>query len=397
MSLVAFARRARANPSPPSIRSRRPRRPAPSGDGRRLARLRREIERLDGLLLRLLGERLQRVRQAGRLKQRLGLPIRDYRLEAEVLRRYRAGAHPLGIEESLAEAFARRVIEASVFLQEPRPRAVRPSRREILIVGGAGKMGSWLADFLAAQGHAVSIHDPAGPLRGFPLEADLRRGLAGAEVVVLATPMAAGRSLYGEIVRQHPPGLLFDIFSLKSPILPLIRRAVRGGLRTASVHPLFGPDARTLAGRVVAVCDCGDRRAARDAEALFSGTALTITRIPVERHDELMQYVLGLSHLVSLLFFWTAVRSGKSFAELDALSSTTFQKQVRTAREVASESPLLYHEIQHLNRHSPALFRLLRRSLLEIERAALDPDPRAFVALMEGGRRYFPAEVREPF
>lgn len=113
----------------------------------------------------------------------------------------------------------------------------------------------------------------------------------------------------------------------------------------ASLHPLFGPEVTTLAGRVIAVLDCGNPGAADDAAALFRDTALTITRLPVEAHDACMQYVLGLSHLVSILFFTTLVRGRRPFDELAAVASTTFYKQAGTAPEVARENPQLYHEI----------------------------------------------------
>ena len=108
-----------------------------------------------------------------------------------------------------------------------------------------------------------------------------------------------------------------------------------------------------------------------------------------------MQYVLGLSHLVNLLFFHTLVRTGIPFARLDRLAGTTFQKQVRTAREVALESAALYYDIQHLNTHSRSLYRRVAASLEDIRRAALARDPQRFHRIMGAGRAYFPQVVRE--
>ena len=141
------------------------------------------------------------------------------------------------------------------------------------------------------------------------------------------------------------------------------------------------------------VCDCGNASAADEAAALFRDTALTITRMPVERHDEYMQYVLGLSHLVSVLFFTTLQRSGFAFDDLAEMASTTFYKQARTAAEVSRENPRMYHEIQQLNRHSPALYRLVDQSLRDIEAAALAGDSEEFEEIMERGRAWFPPSL----
>jgi len=106
-----------------------------------------------------------------------------------------------------------------------------------------------------------------------------------------------------------------------------------------------------------------------------------------------MQYVLGLSHLVAILFFTTLARSGQSFADLSRLASTTFLKEARTAAEVARENPNLYFEIQRLNRHSADLFTLVQGSLADIEAAALANEAEPFVELMRRGRAFFPESL----
>ena len=123
---------------------------------------------------------------------------------------------------------------------------------------------------------------------------------------------------------------------------------------------------------------------------VLNAQALTITRIPVEQHDEFMQYVLGLSHLVSILFFTALVESGLTFEALEPMASTTFHKQTRAAASVAGENPQLYYEIQKLNRHSAELFEKLRAILDRIEQAVKAGDSRAFRGIIEQGRDYFP-------
>ena len=143
----------------------------------------------------------------------------------------------------------------------------------------------------------------------------------------------------------------------------------------------------------MAVLDCGNAGAADDAAALFRDTALTITRLPVAEHDAYMQYVLGLSHLVAILFFTTLGSAGRAAADLATMASTTFNRTAQIAADVAAENPTLYYEIQHLNRHSENLFRLVRECLGQIEQAALGGDPARFTGLMEAGRRLFAGKI----
>lgn len=356
----------------------------------RLDELRARIAAVDASLVELVATRLTLAREVGDAKRAAGLPVRNYATESEVLGRFHALAAQAGLDDRLAERFSELLIGEAVRTQESDLAAGGAPGRRILLVGGAGKIGRWLADFFATQGHGVTTLDPAGPVPGFPAADNLTRAVQDADAVIITTPLAVGRDVLSRILALEPRALVADAFSLKSHVLDLLEGAGRRGRRVASIHPLFGPGARTLAGRVMAVCDCGNTPAATEAAALFADTALTITRLPVARHDELMQYVLGLSHLVAILFFTTLARSGRSYAELSQVASTTYLKEARTAAEVSRESPGLYYEIQRLNRHSGELFGLVRSCLAEIERAALADDAAAFTDLMQAGRTFFP-------
>ena len=355
-----------------------------------LEALRSRIAAVDASLIELIAKRLALAREIGEAKRAAGLPVRNYATESEVLDRFHALAAGAGLDDRLAERLGRLLIGEAVYSQEAGIGPNGEPGRRILLVGGAGKLGRWLADFFASQGHDVTILDPAGPVAGFAAATELAAAVRSADTVIVTTPLAVGRDVLGRIFALAPRALVADVFSLKSHILDLLEQAGASGLRVASLHPLFGPGTRTLAGRVMAVCDCGNSGAAQEAASLFADTALTITRLPVSRHDELMQYVLGLSHLVAILFFTALVRSGKSSADLAQVASTTYLKEARTAAEVARESPDLYYEIQRLNRHSGELFALVRACLADIETAALGDDAGAFADLMRAGRAYFP-------
>lgn len=359
-----------------------------------LEELRTSIAEVDARFVELMATRLALARQVGDAKRAVGLPVRSYATESEVLERFHRLAAAAGLDDRLAERLGHLLMGEAVRAQEAEVGVRGAPGRRILLVGGAGKMGRWFADFFASQGHAVTTLDPAGPVSGFPVAADLGSGVRSAEAVIITTPLAVGRRVLAEILAQQPDALVADAFSLKSHVVDLLQEAATArGLRVASLHPLFGPGVRTLSGRVVAVCDCGHAAAADQAAALFADTALTITRLPVAQHDEFMQYVLGLSHLVAILFFTTLARSGLSFADLSRLASTTFLKEARTAAEVARENPDLYFEIQRLNRHSADLFALVRGSLADIEAAALANEAEPFVELMRRGRAFFPESL----
>jgi chorismate mutase/prephenate dehydrogenase len=182
-----------------------------------------------------------------------------------------------------------------------------------------------------------------------------------------------------------------DIFSLKTPVVPVVREAVASGLRVTSIHPLFGPDAVLLAGRTLLICETGDPAAAREARSFFAPTSLAIRTITLEEHDRAMAVVLGLSHAVNLVFAQALLKTGRSFADLAAVASTTFWKQARTSMEVAAESPGLYHAIQRENRESAKTLPLLLDATREFIDAALAETPDRFVEDMRRARAWFSA------
>jgi len=363
--------------------------------------LRGEIRAIDGRIVELVSARLALAEEIGRVKAATRRPIRDFETEKQVRARAASLARRARLDLHLVESIFDSLIEGAVRVQEEiRETSYAGARRRVLVVGGRGKMGAWLAHYFHAQGHAVTTFDPAGALERFPAAATLADGLARAHVAIVATPLESARDSLRATLALRPRALVADIFSLKSSVAPIIRDGVASGLHVASIHPLFGPDARLLAGRTLLVCDTGDRAASRQIRAFFEPTALTIRQLSLEAHDHVMAIVLGLSHAVNLIFSRALMKTGVAFSTLQEYGSSTFQKQVRTASEVVAENPALYHAIQHENHETAAALGLLSEVTREFIDAALDSDPRAFVDEMLRLRAWYDdageAEKRAP-
>src|SRR5512137_1006547 len=134
-----------------------------------LAELRARLDVIDRELLALVAERQSLGRQIAEVKRSVGQPTRDFRREREVLLKARQDAEALGVSPALAESLLQSLIRGSLTTQE-RVRVAaqgRGSGRSALVIGGHGKMGRWIADFLAAQGFAITIADPSGELAGY--------------------------------------------------------------------------------------------------------------------------------------------------------------------------------------------------------------------------------------
>jgi chorismate mutase/prephenate dehydrogenase len=275
----------------------------------------------------------------------------------------------------------------SIEAQARLPRPMKMSK-EVLVIGGSGKMGLWFARYLAMRGHKVSCYDLVQS-KEFPMVTDLKAAVKKADVTILAVPIREAVAMLQQVISARPKGLVFDIMSVKAPIVPLLRQAAGSGTKICSVHPMYGPDALSMYSRNIIVCDCGSQKGVDEFLPLVEGMGANLTQMPVEEHDELISFVLGLSHATNIAFFDALQRSGIEFKRFEEIASTTFRRQSATGRSVARESPGLYYEIQHDNPYTERCLELLESATEELRQAALSPNDEAFVKIMKDGRKYF--------
>ncbi len=349
-----------------------------------LPALRERIAAIDEQILKLIAERLEASLEVAEAKKSAKLPIRNFQVEVEVLARARRSAQKHGFDEELAQRVLRELIEASVSTQSHRNMEPSSQSQRILVLGGAGRMGRWLEQFFGDQGHQVTCSDPT-----LPESVSLEEGVAAADVVALATPLVETPAVLKRVLACEARPLVFDICSLKADLIPILRQAVAEGHRVTSLHPMFGPGPSVLSGQTLLICDAGDAEATREARAMFAHSALGLCDIPIEQHDRVMAVVLGMSHTVNLVFALTLARFGLPMEVLGRLASSTFARQIQTTAQVAGENPSLYHQIQHLNRHTPGVYVALTRSLADFCAAATRRDEEYFVSLMAECREFF--------
>ncbi len=356
----------------------------------KLDTLREQLNALDRELLELAARRQALGTEIARAKRDSGLPTRDFGREREVLMRARTHATELGISPALAESLLRPLIHASLATQEQARVSAQGhgTGKRALVIGGRGKMGRWFVEYLASQGFAVEIADPAGRVEGFPHRSEWQKGALDQDLIVLATPLGTTASTLEQLAGHRPRGLVFDIGSLKTPLRAGLQALIAAGSRVTSLHPMFGPDTDMLAGRHVIFIDLGHPQAVAEARELFAHTMVEQVVTSLDEHDRLIAYVLGLSHALNIAFFTALAESGEAAPHLAQLSSTTFDAQLDVASRVAAESPALYYEIQSLNAYGDEALRALDAAVARLRRIVADHDEIEFAGLMTRGKAY---------
>src|SRR5215472_13639072 len=194
-----------------------------------LEELRQRVTDIDRQLIALVAERKAVSEEVAQVKRATGRSTRDYEREREVILGVRAMAGERGVSPALAEQLLRLLIRSSLTTQEQAS-------------VGAGKMGGWFVNFLASQGFAVEVADPSEAQAGAARVADWHSTDLRHDFIVLATPLGVTDAILRDLALRRPPGVIFDVGSLKSPLRAGLMALKSHGCRVTSVHPMFRPD-----------------------------------------------------------------------------------------------------------------------------------------------------------
>lgn len=228
-------------------------------------------------------------------------------------------------------------------------------------VVGAGRMGRWFARHSKGLGHIVTLYDiDRGKARRGANElgcsySESLDGL-GSDVVLVAVPIERTleviRELYARGMRQ-----IVEISSLKSRLHKGLISLVKKGGTIASIHPLFGEGAGELKKERVVLVPVLDLEEELNLVKDVMGDA-KYKVISAEEHDKAMAFVLGLTHLLNMLF--SSLVDGKE-EWLKDFSSRIFSTQLTLSKAVMLESPDLFVRLQMDNPKFPELLEKLER------------------------------------
>ena len=354
-----------------------------------LLEYRQRLDEIDTHIVDLIAERQAVVTTIGEHKLQTGLPLRHYEREREVIERGVARAESLGLEGSVARDILKTLIHHSLSNQEAH-KLVRSGHglgRRALVIGGLGRMGEWMSRYLDMVGYKVDVADRVEADTPFKRVDDWQGIVHEYDLIVVATPLRPSNDILLQLAELKPDGLVFDIGSLKSPMREGLDAMRESGCRVCSVHPMFGPSELGLSGRHILFVDVGSKTAIEEAKALFAHTAADCVELSLEEHDEVMAWVLGLSHLVNIAFAGTLAQSGEAVPLLKQISSSTFNAQLNVATQVVSENPHLYYEIQQGNSNTVAVSKHFRRVLDELVTAVSDNEEAVFIRHMGAAKQ----------
>jgi prephenate dehydrogenase len=221
--------------------------------------------------------------------------------------------------------------------------------------------------------------------RGFAelVSRDLQKVIAGAETIVLCTPIGVMAALAREIVPHLAPRtLVTDVGSVKAPVVADLNAIFAGRARFIGSHPMAGSD---KTGHATASASLFDDRVCiltpnamttpdtiTDAIDFWQSVGCRVATLSPSEHDEVVALVSHLPHLLAAtLMHVVAHQSPNAFA----FHGPGFFDHTR----VAAGAPEMWAEILRLNRDAvragaEAMIEKLREitTLLDRERPMTD-------------------------
>ena len=223
---------------------------------------------------------------------------------------------------------------------------------------------------------------------------DLQRAVAGAELIVLCTPIARMRGLVEQMLPALKPGaIVTDVGSVKGSVVRDLEALVaKAGAHFVGSHPMAGAEKMGVAAAradlfVGAVCVVtptrkSNRAAVRKVEQFWTAVGSQVLRLTPEAHDDLVSRSSHLPHVVAAQLA-NLILSPEHSREQGMLCANGFRDTTR----IASSSPEMWRDIALANRKNLSrALGMFTDGLRDFRRALKLGDARAVTRFFEQAR-----------
>ena len=217
--------------------------------------------------------------------------------------------------------------------------------KKIAIIGVNGKMGKWFANYFHKMGFEVVGFDTQNEIK----EKYIIQGssLVGAilktDYVLLATPTKNTPEIIRLIAKEMKRGsYLIEISSHKSKTAQTLLK-MPDKVQPVCIHPMFGPGTKKLDGKNIVIVPIKDAKKELEITKLLFPSANFVT-IDAAEHDKKIAVILGLTHLINIVFANILAKDEK-ISLTKKMSGTTFKAQKIITESILTESPELIETI----------------------------------------------------
>lgn len=218
-------------------------------------------------------------------------------------------------------------------------------KKTIAIIGVGGKMGRWFANYFQENGYEVSGYDSENQIniKNIIPANSLVSAVLNADYVLLCTPTRRTPEIIRLIAKEMKRGsYLIEISSQKSKTAAALAK-MPSKVFPICIHPMFGPGAKNVKGQHIISIPIKDaKKELSVTKALFPGA--NFVTIDAIEHDKKIAVILGLTHLINVVFANILAKDDK-ISLTEKMSGTTFKAQKILTESIMTESPELIETI----------------------------------------------------
>ncbi len=225
---------------------------------------------------------------------------------------------------------------------------------DIAIIG-SGEMGEWFAKFFKEKEWNVTItdkdHEKALKIAeelDIDAERDNEKAVKDSQITMISVPIQSTSKVIQEIEDDlDEDSLLIDIASVKKTVVEKMKE-LEVESELASIHPLFGPGAKSLEGQNIASIKIKTGQKYENFKEILSDSGANIFEMTADEHDRIMATTQSLTHF-TILSFLSSLDSMTDLEKAQKLSTPMFQKLLDLAKAFLSEDPKICEDIQTEN------------------------------------------------
>jgi chorismate mutase / prephenate dehydrogenase len=333
---------------------------------------RRRIDAIDQHLVDLLAERQCEVDLIADLKRANNLPVYHPAREENLISERRKQGKEAGLDPEAVDELFRCILRQSRGKQNARltRRSVRPGAG-VLIVGGRGRLGGYLAGWFADSGYAVRILDREDWGRAPEL-------CSGVDLALVSVPIDVTVPVVRKLAPLLPNDcLLADVTSVKEVPLSVMLESHAGPV--LGLHPLFGPMASSMDKQVVVYIHGRDPDRCQWLLDQFAAWGNILLQAEAREHDDIMSVVQALRHFATFVFGRFLIRNDFNLTRTLEFSSPIYRLEMGMVGRFFAQDPHLYAEIVFASAPRRELLKEFMRFWQEHEKMLEDGDKGRFI------------------
>lgn len=336
----------------------------------KLQTLRVQIDDVDRQLVDLLAARARLTKQVGEYKSEVGLPIYVPSREAELLAKRREQAKDKGVSPALVEDILRRVMRESYQTQSHQYLCANPEAGKVVVIGGAGALGRFFVSMFERSGYEVAVLEQNDWDNATHL-------FEGAGLVVVSVPIRLTEEIIKQLDSLPPTCILADVTSVKSAPLEAMLATHQGPV--VGLHPMFGPNIKSMAKQVVVVCEGRGKTQYQWLIEQISIWGAALYHTSAQQHDDAMAFIQVMRHFSSFVYGAHLATENPDLDLLVSLSSPIYRLELGMVGRLFAQDPVLYADIIFSNQKGLALLQRFATRLTECIALVEKGDKQGFI------------------